>query len=266
MSSLTFNGTTAASMGLRIGGVNTYDAQEREVQLYTVPGRTGAVYPALDLSQIPNEVREYNAALYLRANSAENVERRMAAIRDWLMNTGGYAELSDSYEPDVYRRAFFVGNFAPVRKGAGQNFEIPLRFSCDPRRFLTGNNNFSVDGTTTYTTPSRVNNFKIREASKPLMFVSKGAGIMSATFTDVTVVNGSPRNQQIGKVEFSATEENFWFDAETLTAYLDDVNRTPCNNMIADVTGEIRLGPGPTKISFDSALLSINFNPRWWIR
>ncbi len=269
MSTLTFNGKTAASFGLRIGGVNTYDGQEREVQLYTVPGRIGAVYPALDLSQIPNEVREYNAGLYLRASTPDAVQHRMAEIRDWLMNSGGYAELSDSYEPSLYRRAFFVGNFAPIRKGAGQNFEIPLRFSCDPRRFISGNHSFTLHGgtgTTTYTTPESVSGFLIREACKPLIYISKGPDEMQITFTDMTEEGGQPRNTQIGKLIVRAVEEIFWFDSETLTAWLNDAEKTPCNGIIDDVIGEIRLGPGPTKITLNTALALTEFYPRWWVR
>ncbi len=263
MSSLTFNGKTAASFGLRIGGVNVYDAQEREVQLYTVPGRIGAVYPALDLSQIPNEVREYSAALYMRASSDDAVQHRMANIRDWLMNSNGYAELSDSYEPDLYRRAFFTGNFAPIRKGAGQNFEIPLRFSCDPRRFISGNHDFTLDGTqgdVNYTTPETVDGFTIREACKPLIYISKDESYNTVNFTDATT------NVRFGQLLIKGYEEDFWFDCETLTAWVDDVDKTPCNEIIDDVIGEIRLGPGPTKISFLSAMMSMRFYPRWWVR
>ena len=269
MSSLTFNGKTAVSFGLRIGGVNVYDAQEREVKTYTVPGRIGAVYPALDLSQIPNEIREYTAALYMRASSDDAVQHRMANIRDWLMNTGDYAELSDSYEPDLYRRAFFTGSFAPIRKGAGQNFEIPLRFSCDPRRFISGNHSFTLNGQmgdVAYTTPDTVDGFSIREASKPLIYISKGDDFQTVSFTDINVVGGSPRNVCFGQLKLKAYEEDFWFDAETLKAWLDDVDKTPCNEIIDDVIGEIRLGPGPTKISFTSSMLSMTFYPRWWVR
>lgn len=261
MSSLTFNGRSAATFGLRIGGVNVYDAQEREVQLYTVPGRIGAVYPALDLSQIPNEVREYSAALYLRAATPATVQNQMASIRDWLMNSGGYSELSDSYEPGLFRRAFFVGSFAPVRKGAGQNFEIPLRFSCDPRRFIAGDHSFTLNGSqgaVSYQTPSTVDGFVIREAAKPLIYISKG--------NDYQTVNFSASGSVFGRLLLNPIEDDFWFDSETLTAWHDDVDKTPYNEIIDDVVGEIRLGPGPTTIAFNSSMMSMKFFPRWWVR
>ena len=264
---LTFNGKTSSSFGLRIGCPSVYNASGRDVSTYYVPGRIGAVYPALDYSQIPNEVKEYNAALYMRADSMEQVERKMEDIRDWLMNVDGYAELTDSYEPQFYRRAFFTGGFAPVRKGAGQNFEIPLRFSCDPRRFLTGTYNFEVHGArvpVTYTTPATVNGFSIREGSKPLIYISKDAVVATITFTDVTVHSGTPANVELGKIYLSGDEADFYFDAESLTAY--DESGDPCNQYITDVTGEIRLGPGQTEISINTSEVALTVTPRWWVR
>ena len=261
---LTFNGVTAASLGLRIGGVSSYAAPGREVQTYYVPGRIGAVYPAVDYSQVPNEIREYAAALYKRAGSNETVERAMADIRDWLLNADGYAVLSDSYEPQFYRRAYFVGDVIPTRKGAGQNFEIPLRFSCDPRRFIAGVSDFTVhgaSGTVTYTTPATVNGFSIRDAARPLILISTGGNNTIITFTDATT------NALIGKIELSGVggQTDIWLDAETLNAtFVSDGSNA--NTIISDIVGEIRLGPGPTTISFNDSLIALTFTPRWWVR
>lgn len=266
--SLTFNGITAASLGLRIGSVNPYDAPGREVQTYAVPGRIGAVYPPKDLSQIPNEIREYSAALYKKAASMETVERAMVQIRRWLLGVDGYAELSDSYEPQFYRRGFFTGDFAAIRKGAGQNFEFPIRFSCDPRRYIAGDHHFEVHGAVvpvTYTTPISVNSFQIDEAAKPLIFVSYDGIEFTVTFTDVTEENGTPRNVQIGSFTVRAgTEADFWFDTESLIAYYPD--GSDANARIKDVTGEIYIGKGQTKISINVATAALTFYPRWWVR
>lgn len=264
---LIFNNLSASNYGLRIGGVNSYTAVGREVQTFRVPGRIGEVIPAKDYVQIPNEIREYNAALYMRAAAPTLIEGRMANIRRWLLGPSGYAELSDSYEPGLYRRAYFIGDVVPVRKGAGQNFEIPLRFSCDPRRFISGDHHFRVagsGGTATYTTPERVGDFKVTEAAKPLIWISNGGDYAVVTFTDVTEEGGSPRNTQIGQLKIAGETADFWFDCETLTAHYDD--GTPANAMIEDVIGEIRLGPGPTKIEFTTSLVALTFYPRWWIR
>ena len=260
---LTFNSTTAASLGLKIGGVSSYAAPGREVQTYYVPGRIGAVVPAVDYSQIPNEIREYSAALYKRAGSMETVERAMADVRDWLLNVDGYAELSDSYEPQFYRRAFFVGDVVPTRKGAGQNFEIPLRFSCDPRRFIAGNYNFTVyggSGTVTHTTPATVNGFTIRDAAKPLIGIDSGGDEVTITFEEADT------GIQIGQLKLISYGEsvNFTFDAETLMAYYAD--GSSANSLVEDVIGEIRLGPGSTRISFNSSTIALTFTPRWWVR
>lgn len=254
---LTFNGVSAASFGLRIGAVRVYDAPGREVQTYTVPGRIGAVYPTKDLSQIPNQIREYTSALYLRSATDEQVERAFVDIRAWLMQDG-YAELTDSYEPQFYRRAFFSGDFLPERRGAGPDFVAPLTFSCDPRRYIRNAPTIKISSQGTITTPEKVQGFKISEAAKPLIYISNGGDNVVITFTDANT------QQQIGKIITVGEEADFWFDAETLIAYYDDGSRA--DNMIDDVTGEIRLGPGPTDINLNSALCALTFHPRWWVR
>lgn len=267
--SLTFNGTTAASLGLRIGAVNPYDGPYRERQTYIVPGRFGEVIPVKDnVYSVPNQIREYSAALYMRAAAPEAVERRMAEIREWLFRPSGYAELSDSYEPQFYRRAYFIGDVIPERKGAGQNFQIPLQFSCDPRRYIAGDHHFSMSGgggaPKSYTTPETVNGFKIMDPAKPLIFISNGGEYMTAVFTDVTDTGSGPVNKQIGQLKLAGEAGDFWFDAENLTAYYED--GSPANEMVEDVVGEIRLGPGQTKIEIGTSLLHLTFYPRWWVR
>lgn len=255
--SLTFNGVTAESLGLRIGAVRVYDAPGREVQTYMVPGRIGAIYPTKDLSQIPNQLREYTAALYLKSASDEEVERALASLRAWLM-IDGYAELTDSYEPNFYRRAFFSGDFLPERRGAGPDFVAPLTFSCDPRRYIRNVPTLTVRGQVTITTPETVQGYHITEASKPLIFISNGGDQIIITFSDPET------GDQIGKVVTDPEDVDYWFDSETLIAYYPD--GTYANDRIRDVSGDIRLGPGQTNVSLNSALCELTIHPRWWVR
>ena len=273
---LTFNGKTAASLGLRIGGVTPYGSPGREVQSFYVPGRIGAVYPAKDYTSLPNEIREYAAALYKRAGSMETVERAMADIRDWLFNVDGYAELRDSYEPQFYRRAYFTGDFTPVRKGAGQNFEIPLRFSCDPRRFIVGNHDIQVSAagsSATYITTPSIEGFEIRDPSRPLIYISTAGESVTISFSPVP--DGVPYGQII--LNGGGRARDFYFDAETYNAWVPEgsvyeaeatypFGTNTANGEIADVLGDIRIGPGQTKISFNSSTVLLIITPRWWVR
>ena len=262
--SFVFNGFSSLGAGLRVGGVASYAASGREVQAYYVPGRIGAVYPASDYSQIPNEIREYTVGLYRRADPNEAITNVMALLRDTFLNVDGYAILTDSYEPQFYRRAFFAGDFVPTRKGAGQNFEIPLRFSCDPRRYIAGDYDFTIygsSGTVTYDTPSQVGDFYITEPSKPLIKVSTGGDACTILFKDAET------NATFGQLKLAGLhiDTDFMFDAETLMAWFPDTGDN-ASMLIEDVIGEIRLGPGSTRISFDDPLVALKFTPRWWVR
>lgn len=256
--SFTFGGVTAESLGLRVGGVNTYGASGRSVQTYYVPGRIGAVYPQKDLSQIPNEIREYSTALYLQNATPEQVERAMAAIRAAVM-TEGYSELRDSYEPDVYRRAYFDGDYLTDRKGAGENFEIPIRFSCDPRRFIVTEMHYIINGIGQISTPSSVNGFTITEAAKPLLLISNGDQNTIITFSDTA------SGATIGTITVQG-EADFFFDAESLDAYTEGDPTVSANQYVQDVSGEIRIGPSSTTISIDTSQAAVTIYPRWWVR
>ena len=261
--SFVFNGMSSLDYGLRVGGVSSYAAPGREVETYYVPGRIGAVYPAVDYTQIPNEIREYSAALYMRNRINSYVENMMTLLRQDLLDVKGYGILTDSYEPSFYRRAFFTGDFVPTRKGAGQNFEIPLRFSCDPRRFIAGNHNFVVyggSGTVTHDTPDIVGGFIIETPAKPLIGIDSGGDEVTITFEEADT------GIQIGQLKLISYGEsvNFTFDAETLMAYYAD--GSSANSLVEDVIGEIRLGPGSTRISFNSSTIALTFTPRWWVR
>lgn len=259
-----FNGFSSREFGLRVGSVNPYAASGRTVQTYYVPGRIGAVYPAVDYSQIPNEIREYTAALYLRNMPNEVAMNMMTLLRQNLMDVDGYAILTDSYDPWVYRRAFFTGDFVPTRKGAGQNFEIPIRFSCDPRRFIAGDYDFTVYGQAggvVYETPTVVNGFIIKDPAKPLIQIDTAGDAADVVFRDADT------NALIGTLSLAGlgVETQFLFDTETLQAWFPDTGDS-ANLLVSDVTGEIRLGPGATKISFNTSTLALTFTPRWWVR
>ena len=264
--SFVFNGFSSLDYGLRVGGVSSYAAPGRELQTYYVPGRIGAVVPASDYGTIPNEIREYAAALYMRAHINGYVENMMTLLRQRLLDVNGYAILTDSYEPNIYRRAFFTGDFVPTRKGAGQNFEIPIRFSCDPRRYIAGNHDFIIyggSGTVTYTTPDTVSGFIIDDPAKPLIKISTGGNATTITFTD------DATNAQIGQIILagggSQLATDIWFDAETLNAtFVSDGSNA--NTLISDVVGEIRLGPGSTRLSFNDPTVALSITPRWWVR
>ena len=267
--SLTFYTKTAASLGLRIGGVDVYKTTGNNITTINVPGRIGQVIPVDYDLLLNNEIREYAAAIYLRAASNADVEEAMIKIRDWLLNHPGYQTLTDSYEPSVYRRAFFSGDLIPKRKGAGQNFEIPLRFSCDPRRYIANVPdtvmNMGAQGalTATITPPFQDGiGLYIPEAPKPLIKFEGGWANdpTTLTFTDSTYT------EDYGHISFDGNIGTLYFDCETLNATSQPNGGVSLNSWITDAVGDLQLNKTVTYMKRDNVDSKITITPRWWVR
>ena len=261
---LTFNGTSAASFGLKIGSVEPYSGPVQSMKTYNVPGRIGEVLPRTDLSQIPNQIITYDAALYMKNATDSAVAKRMAQIRKWLLSPKGYQVLMDSYDPDVYRRAYLVGDIVPTRKGAGQSFSMKLSFSCDPRRFIRNVTPIELEGASvTVATPTTINGYSVANQAKPLIQFSWSG---TAKF----VIKKHNKSTVIGSIELANNTDNprdIWFDAETLNATYDEAGTQNANSLIANVTGEIRLGPEAMDLSWEyGAVADAIITQRYWTR
>lgn len=266
-----FGEENLTSLGLRIGGVRSYQAPGGNNGLVLVPGRLGEAIMDPSQVDVPNEIREYDAALYMRARSMQDVSRKMADLRQVLIHQDAYMELTDSYEPDFYRRAVWTGDFTPERAGAGQNFKIPLRFSCDPRRFVAGvTPTIMAVGGASYVdmdaTGIALNmGLDVRERAKPVIVVTiKNQSDMTLTF----YASGSP--SQHGEIKFSlnggAGNTKIYFFADTLSASYDSLGKTNANIFIEDVTGEIDLRPTGTRITRSNTNQLVEIVPRWYVR
>ena len=264
--SLTFGSWTAASFGLKIGSVNVYGAAGNNYNAVTVPGRPGQVLAYDETPETGNEIREYNAGLYLRNASETAVALKIAKIRKWLLGVNGYSILEDSYEPGFYRRAYFQGNINFLRKGAGQNFEADLQFSCDPRRYIAGVQDTVMRGQggvfdAEITPPEAWANLIVYPA-KPLIKVEGeyANDNFDLIFTDVT------GTEERGKISFAEDIGTLYFDAETMNATSEPYGGANLNSWITDVTGDVTLRGLVDYIHRTTVDARITITPRWWVR
>lgn len=264
--SLTFGGYTAASFGLKVGSVQVYGAAGNNVNALTVPGRMGLVPEHDEDPEVGNEIREYNAGLYMR-NAADNaVALRLAQIRKWLLSIQGYTELRDSYEPGFFRRAFFYGDVTANRKGAGQNFELPLRFSCDPRRYIDNVEPTILPaytgGLTATITPPEAWAGLIVYPAKPLIKVEGyyENDAFDLIFTDIT------GTEERGKISFDEYIGELYFDCETLNATSQPYGGANMNQWVTDVSGDVNLNGLVDYLKRSVIGSKITVYPRWWVR
>lgn len=249
-------GQNSSYYGLSVGSVNVYGSPSNRNEGYKVPGRIGVVYPDDSPENWPNETREYIAGLFMRNASEQNVATQLDQIRAWLMNHNTYFTLTDTYEPGVYRRAVFSGEFRPQRIGAGNNFQIPIAFSCDPRRFIVGNDVsiMSAGAADSVRSPQSPQTLGLSAYYKcwPILKAVGANAAFSLSFRDY--VTGS----EYGKVSFAETNATFQFDCETLA----------CNQagVITDVTGELYMKDAGTLIVRTGSSGTITADCRWFVR
>ena len=94
----TFDGQSSADFGVYISGGGTYNAPERDVTTYSVPGRNGDLI--VDNGRFSNITVSYEA--FIVRDFSKNAER----LRLWLKSKHGYKRLEDSYHTDFFRMAY----------------------------------------------------------------------------------------------------------------------------------------------------------------
>lgn len=243
-------------VSLKVGAPNVYNAAAQNVEAYNIPGRIGEYLPEDADVNYPNEIREYIVGLFMRNRTPEQVEAALADLRSYLMPYANrYDTLADSYEPNYKRRAYFTSDFVPERLGAGNNYQIPIRFSCDPRRFIypevveqipAGTDSVEIVNPTNY-------------PAHPFLTVT-GCG---AAFTLSFVRNASI----VGSIQFAAFPNtlDIAFDCETTNAIRLTAGRPSANNLITAVNGKLEIR-GTTTIRKTNSAAAVVVAPQFWTR
>lgn len=214
-----------------------YVMPERKMQVISVPGRNGDIIIPQDAYE--NVTLKYDLAI---VGLNKTLSDKVRAVMEWLMHPTGYARLEDTYDPDVYRLAYYKKSLNIENRFLTLG-RAKVQFICKPQRFLrTGEYPIVV------TNGMRLGNPSMNTA-KPLIVV-KGSG--SAT---LRVGSNTVTISNIG------TEIDL--DCETQSAYYGSTNK---NNVIT-ISGKFpELKEGETQISWTgSGVTSVVITPRWWI-
>lgn len=252
--SFQFGYLSSVDLLLRIGAVNVYNAAPQNIEAYNIPGRIGEYLPEDAVVTYPNEIREYVAALFLRNATAEEVQDALSDVRKHLMPfVNKYDTLTDSYEPGFYRRAYFTGEFIPERLGAGNNFQIPIRFSCDPRRFILPETSEEI--------PSGQLNIPVTNTEGfpawPLLEITGSGSAFTVSFER----NGI----SVGSVAFKSFPSSLTitFDCETTNAVRS--TGATANDLVSQVNGTLTI-EGMTDIRKSNANPVVKVYNRFWTR
>lgn len=132
--SITFGGVNSADFGIYISGEGVFNAPKRDVEMIEIPGRNGAF--ALDNGRFENIEVTYPAFNY-EPDNYDTFMQNLSDFRNAICAQRGYQRLTDTFHPDEYRMATYIGGLEikPVKYNTASEFNIV--FNCKPQRWLT---------------------------------------------------------------------------------------------------------------------------------
>jgi phage-related protein len=208
------------------------------MEVISVPGRNGDIIITQDA--YTNTTLTYDLAI---VGLEKTLNDSVRAVMEWLTRPKGYARLEDSYNPDVFRMAYYQGGM-DIENRFMTLGRAKVQFNCKPQRFLRSGersilayNGVLLANPTIYT-------------AKPIIAV-KGTG--SAVLTVGSSV-----------LSISDISPEIDIDCESQSAYYGTANR---NSRITLTSGDFpELKEGSTQISWTgSGVTEVRIIPRWWI-
>ena len=218
--SFTFNGINSDTMGLFVEKYPERPFPSRKQSSYDIHGRSGNLI--VDENAYTNVTQTYE--VYILGGSA-GFQAKATAIAHWLLSVVGYADLTDSYDPAVFRKARFTGGVSFL-KSLNKFGKATISFDCCPQRYstdkLTGN--FG----TTFTVPTNSNLMK----GLPFITLSNWSTGNQGTITTPTM--------QISIPQLATAQTKIYIDFEKQTIYnasgtiLTDITTTGTWDAVGD--------------------------------
>lgn len=231
---ISWAGKTSDTLGVVVEHYPIRVVPERALTETEIAGRNGALIQ-YD-GNWSNYVQEYE--VYISAEKTGLV-RAARAVAEWLSAPVGYQRLEDSYEPDVYRMAYYEGG-QDIESILNRFGRATISFNCKPQRFLK-----SGEAPKTFTEAGTLTNITRMDALPVITVYGTGSG--SVTVNDTTV-------------EISEIENYVVLDCELMDAYKGNENRNPYVSA-ADFPV---LVSGINNISFSGGITSLDIVPHWW--
>ena len=181
MNSIVFGGINSSTYGIYISGEGVWNAPERDAETIKIPGRNGEYI--LDHGNFKNIEVTYPA--FNQEASYNDFRTKVDNFRNAISSLKGYQRLTDSFHPDEYRMAAFIGGLEvdPILYN-DKSMQTNIVFNCKPQRFLTtGETQSSVTSGGTITNPTLFE-------SHPLLLVD-GYGDIDINGDDITIQQGA---------------------------------------------------------------------------
>lgn len=163
VNSITFGGVNSADFGIYISGEGVFNAPKRDVEMIKIPGRNGEF--ALDNGRFENIEVTY-PAFNFEPDDYDTFMQNLSDFRNAICAQRGYQRLTDTFHPDEYRMATYIGGLEikPVKYNTASEFNIV--FDCKPQRWLvSGETAVTVTSGDTLTNPTLFESGPLLEAT-----------------------------------------------------------------------------------------------------
>lgn len=237
MSDFTFNGISAASLGLGIERYPEIPMPRKRITSESVPGRSGDLH--ISDGSCDNVTIRYEV-WWKNRNKNFPTGRSAREITTWLYSAPVGARLEDTYDSSVFRTATFVGG-ANIEDVMGRFGRMTLEFNCSPQKWLK-----SGETALTHKTPGGIIRNPTAYETKPLIRIVGSVGGLIKIGESYMVLR------------FPGTETHeFWMDCEEMEAWeVVDGQEVPSNAWI-DSYAFLRIAPGANVIDFPQTWESV---------
>lgn len=231
---IVYSGGASTDYGIVVGEAPAFEKPNKRLQVFNIPGRNGSVI--IEDKSFDDTVRSYE--VWLSDNEELDLNKTIYKVSEWLFSPSGYQRLEDSFEPDVFRLAYYSGG-EEITNELMMYGKTTLKFTCRPERFYkegeiereVSNGSFIYNETA----------FE----SKPLIHI-EGAGSVSVSIQGVTI---------------NATVTDYInIDCETMNAY-----RLPSENKNDKISGSFPfIKPGKNTVSTTGSISKVTIIPRFF--
>ena len=250
MNIIIYNGKSLSEFNVYFDGSTTFSSPEKDYEIISIPGRNG------DLS-IFNRFMDVSVTIpcYIRNNFIKNYHD----LLQFLNSLNGYQRFEISNDPNIYRKALFLGAVEPNPGQFNKDGRFSLNFRLNPQRWLKWAEEW-IDATSAGTLTWTIEN-PTNMPSKPLIQF-RGNGTISFYGSGhianavITVTNNANSYVEI--------------DCETFDCYSESLLGIIVNRN-ADVTfsGDPELIVGENNITYDTSYTGaepvIQIMPRFFV-
>lgn len=231
---IVYGGESSTDYGIVVSEAPAFDKAKKKVRVFTVPGRNGAV--VFDEGSYEDTTRNYK--VWVAKDKEETLPEVVDAMSSWLYSKSGYVRLEDSFEPDIFRLAYYNGG-TEVTNRMLQFGETTLPFICRAERFYK-----DAEQERTVSNGDKLYN-PTRFESKPLIHI-EGSGSVSISIQGVTMT--------------ATISDYINIDCDTMNAY-----RLPSENKNNTISGTFpTIKSGTNTIATTGTVTKVTIVPRYF--